>query len=257
MRNCDLVSLVAMASSLVACSSSSPQAPDAATDSATDAAWITGNGLVLEDTTTTPTPLPGARVCILDHAEIPCATTDATGVYTLAVPPTLHDVDFAVNVTAAAHLGFTGLLAKGAIPERWYSRIAVNIPDAYATQRLLGPWGFGSPIPNTGLVEIFVGDSRVGGGVPGITVYSPQAQAVYMNAAGDPDRLLTATTTNGRVVFGNVAPGKLEIAIGGAPCVVSTGRDGGWDTAWHTANASTIAGEVAADSLTLMSVYCN
>jgi hypothetical protein len=256
MRNRDLLSSVAMASSLVACSSSSPQAPDAATDGATDAAWITGNGLVLENTTgSTATPLPGAHVCILDHAEIPCATTDATGAYTLTVPPTLHDVDFAVNVTAVGHLGFTGLMAKGAIPERWYSRISVDIPtDAVAAQLLLPGWDLGDRATGTGLAELLVGDGR-GGRVAGIRVDG--LQAVYLNAAGAPDHLLTATTTDGRVLFGNVAPGRFEIGISGAPCVVSTGRTGAWDDAWHTANTSTIAGEVAADSLTMLNINCD
>ena len=54
-------------------------------------------------------PLEGARVCIANREEIPCAVADSSGRYALELPAWREPTEIAVHVSAPGHLGFTGI----------------------------------------------------------------------------------------------------------------------------------------------------
>lgn len=75
---------------------------------------------------------------------------------------------------------------------------------------------------------------------------------VYAQPSGTLDPTLPAITTNGYLVFGDVTPGKLSITVAGVACTpAALGVD-----AWADPTPSTVAGEAAAKSMTLMTAIC-
>lgn len=243
---------------IIGCGSSIPGQlqTDAGSNDRPDArATITVSAKVVANANGAPTP--GASVCIVDHPEIACATTDAAGAYTIALPEIGTGLDIAANVTAPGFLGDTGLVHEGeqqsgAVGVAWFS---TNLRDETAAVDLLSAHaGFTYPAAGKGfvLVSVFHGG---GGAFAGQTVaLSPASGAgpVYADPSGNPDPSLSAITSNGYVLFGGLTPGKIEITATGATCTpVST--VGGM---WASAKPHTIAGVVAADSITRMSVTC-
>lgn len=199
------------------------------------------------------TGLVAAKVCVLDHPEVACATTDQSGSYSISIPRALVAVDLAVNVTADRHLSFTGLVDKEVIPNLWISKIPLYT-EASAIDLLQRQAGFEYPNANKGFVLLSV-FRLIGGAVQGVSPVvspAPASPPAYFAASGAVDRALTAMTSNGHVLLGELAPGKIEIAITGMPCAAITTSVDGWDTG----KPATIAGQVAAGSLTRMSMFC-
>src|SRR5262245_3164813 len=118
--------------------------------------------------------IAGARVCIVDHPEIACATADASGNYTLTVPASTTPVDIAFNVTAAGYLGFTGLVHQIPGSAIWPS--AELYDDASATT-LMNQAGFTYPAAGTACAGLTVLNNSVGA-AEGVTVSSAPAGAV-------------------------------------------------------------------------------
>src|SRR5262245_41933320 len=184
--------------SLVGCGDAASNAPDAGADAPpVDASLppVTVSGTVVEAAGSAP--LAGARVCILDAPAIPCATTDAQGAYQIALPAWTTDLDLAVNVTAAGHLGFTGLTHQTTNGVVWFSQIPL-MDDAAATARLQAQAGFAYPAPGKGFVLLSVFRAS-GGAVTGATAaLSPASGSgpVYAQPSGTLDPTLAATTAN-------------------------------------------------------------
>lgn len=198
-------------------------------------------------------PLAGARVCLPDAPAVPCATTDANGAYQIQLPAWTTDLDLAVNVTAAGHLGFTGLTHQTTNGVVWFSQISL-MDDAAATARLQAQAGFAYPAPGKAFVLLSVFRAS-GGAVTGATAaLSPASGSgpVYAQPSGTLDPTLAATTTNGYLLFGGVTPGKLSITVAGVPCTPRALSVG----AWAASTPSTVAGEAAANSMTQMTAIC-
>jgi len=243
---------------LIGCGSSIPgqlQTDASSNDRADARAAITVSAKVID--IAGGAPIPGASVCILDHPEIACATTDAAGAYTIALPEIGAGLDIAANVTAAGFLGDTGLVHEGeqqsgAVGVAWFS---TNLrADAAAVDLLSTHAGFTYPAAGKGFVLLSV-FHQGGGAFAGQTVaLSPASGSgpVYADPSGNPDPSLSAITSNGYALFGGLTPGKIEITATGATCTpVST--VGGM---WTSTTPHTIAGAVAADSITRMSITC-
>lgn len=240
--------------SLVGCGDAASNAPDAGADApAADASGppVMASGTIVEAAGTAP--IAGARVCILDAPAIPCATTDAEGAYQIALPPWTTELDVAVNVTAAGHLGFTGLTHQTATGVVWFGEIPL-MDDAAATARLQGQAGFAYPAPGKAFVQFSVFHAS-GGAVAGATAtISPASGSgpVYAQPSGTLDPTLAAVTTNGYLMFGEVTPGKLSITVAGVPCTTHVlGVD-----AWAGPTPSSVRGEAAANSMTQMTAVC-
>jgi len=194
--------------------------------------------------------IAGARVCIVDRPEIPCVTTDTNGQYTLTMPAWTAEVDLAFNVTAAGHLGFTGLVHEMPGSVTWLS--AELYDDAGATT-LMNQAGFAYPAGGKAFVAVSVFKAS-GGAAEGRTVSSSPAGAgpVYFDKTGKADPTLTATTTNPYLLLGSLAPGSVEITVSDAACMPAGLATG----AWASSKPNTVAGKTAPDSMTDMTVIC-
>jgi len=244
---------------MVGCGSSHPAASPsdgAPNDGAQASALLTASGTVTDNAS--GAPIPNAKACILDHPEIPCAATDADGKYTIELPAFGNGLDIAGNVTASGFLGETGLThEKAPTPDggrsvSWFNTVIRD--DAAATKLLATQAGFAYPASGKGfvLLAIFHG---AGGAYIGQTVAASPASGggpVYADPSGAPDPTLTAVTSDGYVFLGGLIPGRIEITTTGAPCtpVTTTGL------MWASTKPHTIAGEVAAGSITRMSIIC-
>lgn len=240
--------------SLVGCSDAASNAPDAGADAPpVDASPppVTVTGTVVE--ATGPAPVAGARVCILDAPAIPCATTDAQGAYQLALPAWTTELDLAVNVTADGHLGFTGLTHQTTNGVVWFGEIPL-MDDAAAAAMLQAHAGFAYPAPGKAFV-LFSVFRASGGAATGATATLSPASGngpVYAQPSGTLDPTLAAITANGYLMFGEVTPGKLSIAVAGVACTPYALGVG----AWADSTPSTVAGEAAANSMTQMTAIC-
>jgi hypothetical protein len=235
---------------------SSNGAADAMVDVAVDGANVTaspGAGMVLE---TSGAPIAGAKVCILDHAELPCVMSDATGAYTMTLPHlTSNFLPIAMNVTAPGHLGFTGLLNEATTQLAWFSMVKLQ-DDASAMTELATQAGFTYPAAGNGFVVLTI--SNAAGPIVGETAtLAPGSGSgpVYFDDSGVPAPALTSTSSNGTVVFGDVTPGKIQIKVTGtdptcSPMFLAS-------NAWADPSPHAIDGEVAADSATQMFVICD
>ncbi len=212
-------SLVALAA-LVAChSTSAPTAIDAA--NSVDAFANDVEGSVFDENNL---PVGSAMVCVLHHDEIPCQITAANGTYVMQLPELAGD-DIAIQVTADGFLGDVLLDEEPAQGVSWPTEIPLEMtPDAI--DDLATGAGFTYP-GSGGFLEI-----RVMGGTSGVLTGATAAIApssgegpVYRGSDGTPTPSLIGTSSNGGVIFGNVAAGVYEVtAIGGsAACTVAPG----------------------------------
>jgi len=196
------------------------------------------------------TPIAGARVCVVAHPEIACATSGTDGTYALSVPAWTTDVDLAVNATAAGYLGATTLLHEMAGQTNWASSQLLG--DA-AAAALMKPAGLAYPSNGKGFVLLSVW-GRLGGAATGMTVSASPAAGgpVYLDAMGNPDPTLTAIGTDGYVLLGNLEPGPIELTVSDASCMPAVLSV----AAWPDAKPATISGVTVADSLTQMVFAC-
>src|SRR4051812_29620651 len=99
-------------------------------------------------------PVDRAHVCVVDHPEVHCATSDARGGFAISLPQSLRAFDIAMTITAPGYLGFTGLFDKGSVPGSW-----IHIPlydDATATEQLQRQAGFHYPAADKGFVRLSI-----------------------------------------------------------------------------------------------------
>lgn len=197
--------------------------------------------------------LAGARVCLLDAPATACATTDAKGAYQLSLPSWTTDLDLAVSVTAAGHLGFTGLTHQTTNGVVWFGDIPL-MDDAAATAMLKAQAGFEYPAPGKAFVLFSVFRASGGAALGATATLAPASGRgpVYAQPSGTLDPALAATTTNGYLLFGDVTPGKLSITVAGVACTPRALGVG----AWADPTPSTVAGEAAASSMTQMTAIC-
>ncbi|HEY3801886.1 MAG TPA: hypothetical protein VGL61_04730 [Kofleriaceae bacterium] len=215
------------------------------------------------DSGSAATPIAGATVCILDHSEIPCATTDGNGAYSIELPAvTASPLDVAMNASAEGYLGFTGITAGyfgsgGSIVSTgpgWFSTIPL-MSDATAAAILETQAGFQYPPASNAFVQLSVFHAA-GDADTGVTVAlspAPGVAAVYADASGALDPALTSITSNGYVWFGSVTPGKIEATVSDSSCVPVQNLA---DYAWNDSKPHSVAGETVANSVTWMTIIC-
>ncbi len=198
-------------------------------------------------------PLANAQVCIVDHAEIPCAHTDGSGSYTIALPAWTTTLPIAINITATGYLGFTGLVTEGPVGVTWIDQVPLRT-TADATTLLATQAGFTYPASGKAFVMLSIFHQSGGAYVGATATLSPASGfgPVYVAADGTPTPSLTAVSTDGYLLFGGLTPGRLEITVGSGACTpVALAAE-----AWSDTKPSTIAGETSPDSMTQMAIIC-
>lgn len=204
----------------------------------------------------TATPIAGARVCVLHRADIPCSTTDASGNYTMTLPD-LQGVDIAVSVTAPGFLGYVTTLRQptdtsGVHAVLWRNGIPLR-SNAEAMQRFATEAGFTFPGAGTGFLGFRI-EGLTAGSLTGATASvspAPAAGPVYLDAQGKPVPGLTATTSSGGVVFGNLSPGVYSVtAVAAGKTCTATLNGGVIAGDWPPTGPETVRVEIAADAVT-------
>lgn len=228
---------------------------DAPVDVAVDATPVALSGTVTDGVQ----PLYGARVCIVGHPEVACATTAPDG--TWALSDVFVGADTAISYTATGALGLVSLSSKDLPGAIWFVTAALQ-PDAQATTLLATQAGFTYPDAANGFFRVHVA------GAAGTTVTLAPSSGhgpVYTQSDGTPDPSLTATSTAGSgslAYFGNLAPGTYTLSA------FATGK-GCYDRPqnspttqpiagdWGPSGVGTIRVEVVAGALTDdLHVYC-
>jgi hypothetical protein len=249
--------LIVFAVSLAGCGSRSAAPPPPGRDAAPDETRPTGvtwhgsvyEGLLGPDGGSAP--LAAARVCIVDHPEIACATTDTDGTYTMTVPAVDASARWAVNFTAPGHVGSTI-----ALDGSWPTGVGL-LPDDWARSTATQA-GFQYPSQGTAFIRLRVGN---GPGLAGATAtLSPPSGVgpVYGDESGNPAPALTSTSSSGIVLFGNVTPGlfTISVTLPGRTCdCCDQGRLTGWE--WTGPTPDTLVSVTAPDSITdNLYMYC-
>lgn len=192
-------------------------------------------------------PLEGAAFCELDHTEN-CDTTDPFGVATIELV-----------VPADKRIGYT-FTKEGYVPIL-YANVADDmlptdtvrwaLTDATAEE---GAALMNSPYPyeGTGVASVQVFEAG-GGPLSGATlelVGGASGKAFYFDTNFLPSPDLTSTTTRGDGGFFEVAPGEVEIRLGGTAtnCVVGSG--------WPGSEANTVRMPIRAGFVSWSSVVC-
>lgn len=212
-------------------------------------------GSVYEAKRVGPEPrfIAGAKVCILDHPEIGCATTDAQGEYTMTFPAFASSTLFIMHFTAAGHLGSLLPASYTSTPEfvstSWRGGVPLWADDE--AREMAAKAGFTYPAPNTGFIELrLLGGlgSDIIDGVTATLTPSSGTGPIYASASGDPDPSLTQTVASNFIRFGNVAPGPVTITVnpGARTCSLPDKTSG----AWPSNVPNTLPLVVAAGSIT-------
>lgn len=175
---------------------------------------------------TTDTPIEGAEVCVSDTTN--CATSDAGGMVTMEVPA---NAEIVFEVTANGYA--PTLTPQTTTDENVTTQLSPLLADS-VVELLAGILATPYPFDETGVVGISVLTEPVaadGNGIAGVTLTAdPTATSFYLDEDEIPRREATATTTpSGAGGFIEVAPGTLEVELGGTAsnCVVVAGWPGG------------------------------
>ena len=164
-----------------------------------------------------------ASICMTGLAHTPCTTSANDGSYTFDVTPSLANVTQVT--TATGHLSSVFLAGWTSTEGLWVSDI-VLLPNDAATTLLHTHAGFTFPTTTTGFVEVFVGTGTPSAGAVGATASLAGGSApVYLDANGVPDPALTAVTSSGLVLLGNLAPAtyQLTVTAPGKTCIANSG----------------------------------
>jgi hypothetical protein len=213
----------------MACTQQSSVPPDGNPHPAPDAPpakSFTVNGTVVD--LSSQNALANANTCFVGDGPKACTTTAADGSWTLQAPEPAATTNLAQFATVEGYLG-----------EVYLAQITVNAngvfgaflsgfdlhDDASAKTLLATNAGFKYPDLNNGFLQLRVLGDNVGT-VSGATatISSPSAAGpVYIGADGTPDPTLTATVTDGFILFGNVPPGMVTITVTapGRTCTVA------------------------------------
>jgi hypothetical protein len=220
----------------------SPERPDSAAD-VSPTRNNPGSVYEAESVDGGTAPIAGASVCILEHPELPCATTDQAGAYVFVVP-SLDDGIVSVDFTADGHLGRVSPAGKS-----WWPGGTPLYSDASAKE-LATRAGFAYPDSGTGFIRLRLLDGGSSRGLAGATITLSPASGrgpVYAATPHDPDPSLTATSSSGTVLFGNVAPGRVTLTVSAAGRTCSTE---GVTGTWPSSAPNVISVRVAAHSIT-------
>jgi hypothetical protein len=201
-----------------------------------------------------------ALVCVLNHPEIPCATTMSGGGYNIGLPDLAGD-EIAIEFTAADFLGEVLLEQEPATGLTWPSEVPIDMTvDAmteYGTEA-----GFAFP-GSGGFLELRITGSTSGVLTGATASIAPAVgSAVYFGSDGTPDPTLTGTTEAGGVVFGNLPAGVYEVTAnvgsGSGSCTAAPGGAllvGDWPPDVDGATAKV---EIAdGDLTTSVNIICN
>lgn len=209
-----------LAAEVVACSSNSSTAPGADAGGDAKAATVSFTEVITDGAT--GTPVSGFKLCVSDHPEIPCATSDAKGSVTLAGLPA--NSELAIEATNAGYVSYLQILTTTQSDLAYSQGLAAFLKSDSAA---LASWYKAANVTadaTKGLLQAFAFP-----GVPGVTMTLAPTSGVgpIYGKNGSPDPTLTATV-GGAGWFFNLAPGTYEVAFTDPTSTCKWLQTGGW-----------------------------
>lgn len=192
-------------------------------------------------------PVPDAEVCVLDTED--CTTTDADGLAVVAFP---RNTLTGVTITAE---GFnTTVVAQTTNADFVSDQTTTLLSDGVGAILALG-LDIEYPLVGTGVVTVnttFSPPGGAGGGIPGAAfeLTDGTGTGYYVTEDGFPTYDLMATSSFGAGGFVEVAPGVVEIDIGGSPGGCGEAQ------AWPGTTATSIRLPVQDGAITFGFVFC-
>jgi hypothetical protein len=207
-----------------------PPAPDPIDCATAEVARFAGVVTALSDRA----PLVGARVCVLDHPEIPCATTSATGFYELACAP-IGDAAISFEADGFAPGVWMWAGRAGETPES----LDISLARVAENTAYLAPTGITYPAGSLSLVTIdLVGD--VAGLSGAVAVGEGQGPFFSVDEGGRIDPAATGPSSDTELMFFVVEPheGWSEVEIELLPTAGTECRQlgGAWPSRSGAAN---------------------
>jgi hypothetical protein len=219
---------------------------------------VTGAVVGLGGSATNPiTPLDGVMVCVVEHSEIPCATTDAAGTFTLA--KLAADTDVGVSFTRTGYYGVV-LLAHTGDADLHLPTANMSTDAAEAAFFQAAGWTY--PSAEQGILHVHVqgaGQTSCDGLGQNTITASTGATPVYektcadANTPGGPDPALSATTTSGNADF-LVAAGTVDATNPSSTLLCDVAPFPGWG--WTATGTSSVRALVVAGHETLVALQC-
>jgi hypothetical protein len=171
--------------------------------------------------------LSSVQICVDQHPEIACATSDSQGAFSLSVPA---NAEVAVTLAKPGYAGIVvPLVTSTQDQEEW----EIGLPTSSSTAGFYS--GFtGATYPDTtrGFLSVYVtqGTSSQTGRanvVPSMSPSSGEGPIYAGTSLTMADPTLQATSSVGNARFANVSPGIVEVTLGPST-LTCTANFGGW-----------------------------
>ena len=219
---------------------------------------VTGAVVGVGGSATDPiTPLDGVTVCVVQHSEIPCVTTDASGAFTVAKVSPGENLGFSFTKT-----GYYGVVLLAHTGTADLKLPTANMSTDAAETALFQAAGWTYPSADQGILHVHVegaGQTSCDGLGQNTLTASSGATAVYektcadANTPGGPDPTLTATTTSGNADF-MVGPGSVAATDTTSNLLCDLAPFPGWG--WSATQAGSVSALVVAGHETLVAMQC-
>lgn len=174
-------------------------------------------------------PVPGVKVCVYEHDEVPCATTSASGTYELCGVPEESELLISFekkDYAKALRMLTTRQEDYDILAETTISTLALGIAQAQQhgvdlTQVDGGVVQFFAAEPGDGVLQVallegFAAELLDENDEPAMCIGADgdvPCIPLYLDEDGEPDNTLTSSSRKGVGAFGNVKPGKYHLRI--------------------------------------------
>jgi hypothetical protein len=176
---------------------------------------VTVTGTCLEFTLSDGGSVPaisGMEVCVHEHSEIPCALTDSSGLFVLAGVPASSEL--LLSFEKAGYLPVLRTITSGTAPMdigaiQYPTTVIADLFAQVVGITIEPEKGHVLSLAFQGAPTTFVGQDGVSSAMTPASGSGP----FYADETGFPDQTLTATSSRGFALFGNVDPGEVEIEM--------------------------------------------
>jgi hypothetical protein len=176
-------------------------------------------------------PIAGAAVCVYQHPELACATSDAQGAFTARIPANART---GILIDKS---GYASVLIPVPTSTSDWSGSTIRLPTFTSTQTFYSAAGATYLDAGKGFLGVFItlGNTQTGYGNTTVSLVPASGTGpYYAGTSGTYDSGLTATSAYGFARFAALAPATLEVA---PHCGAGTTEAVAWG--WPDASGST------------------
>jgi len=177
--------------------------------------------------------LSSVQICVDQHPEIACETTDSAGAFTMMVPA---NAEIAVTLAKPGYAGIVVPIVTSTLDETQWE---IGLPTSSSTASF-----YGATYPDSahGFLSLYTNPAAnaqegEAGVVPSMSPSSGEGPLYAGTSLQTPDPTLQATSSVGNARFAGVAPGTVELTLGPST-LTCTPTFGGWSA--PVANAARV-----------------